>query len=467
MEDSKVWLLVSSFAPAYLREASRWVKADFINRKPQVILLWHYLHHCVKHPHKEPQLTSAFDAAYPNEEFDLGKLRLVMSDLYKLLLDFIAYQEWKKETMSHALYQAKYLRRAGLEKLARQQLRTAEQERAKTPVRNADFHRHYYEVLEEQYFLDSRARPSDDEQLGQLSATADLALLSSKLRQICRALSHQSIYTSAHQPGFIEQVISHAATTGLIKEPAIGLYYHCYFMLREAQEEAHFKAFKQLLFSHHQAFPATELRELHLMGINYCIQKVNQGKEHYFEEVMDFYKKGLAGKYLLENGVLSRFTYYNIVAAALRTGQYEWAEAFIFNYRGKLSRLYRESSFSFCLARLEYARKSYDAALPLLQKANYKDPLLNLSAKTLLMKIYYEIEAYDLLHAHLDAMQNYIRRKRVIGYHKTNYLNIIRYSRKLMSINPFEKNAMQQLSKKITTEEILTERNWLLEQLGN
>lgn len=465
MEDSKVWLLISSFPSSYLREATRWATADFINRKTQVIRLWHYLHHCVKHPHKVPQAQFAFEAAYPNEQFDISKLRLAMSDLYKLLLDFIAYQEWRKEPMSHALYQAKYLRRTGLEKLARQQLKTAVQQGTKTQIRNADFHRHYYEILEEQYFLDSRARPSDDKQLEELSATADLALLSSKLRQVCRALSHQSIYTSAHQPGFIEQVINHSETTGLTRKPAIGLYYHCYFMLREAQEEAHFKAFKQLLFSHHQAFPAAELRELHLMGINYCIQKVNQGKEHYFGEVMDFYKKGLAGKYLLENGILSRFTYYNIVAAALRTGQYEWAEQFIFNYRSKLSRLYRESSFSFCLARLEYARKNYDAALPLLQKANYKDPLLNLSAKTLLMKIYYEIDAYDLLQAHLDAMQNYIRRKRVIGYHKTNYLNIIRYCRKLISINPFEKAAVQKLSKKIKGEEILTERNWLFERL--
>jgi tetratricopeptide (TPR) repeat protein len=294
---------------------------------------------------------------------------------------------------------------------------------------------------------------------------ADLALLSAKLRQACLALAHRSVYASAPQSGFTDIAIHYISSTGLIDKPAIGLYYYCYFMLKEPARESFFKAFKKLLFRYNDSFPLAETRELHLMGINYCIQQVNQGAESYFEDIMSLYQKGLAEGYLLENGVLSRFTYYNIVAAGLRTGQFEWTENFIHDYRGKLDKFYRESSFSFCLARLEYAQQHYDAALPLLQKANYQDPLLNLSAKTLLMKIYYETEELDLLSAHLDAMHNYIRRKRVIGYHKTNYLNIIRFARKLMSVNPFDKQALEKLRQQIGQEEVLTERRWLSAQL--
>lgn len=97
----------------------------------------------------------------------------------------------------------------------------------------------------------------------------------------------------------------------------------------------------------------------------------------------------------------------------------EWVRGFINEYRNRLEKKYLESSFSFNLARLEYASKHFDFVLELLQQANYRDPLLNLAAKTLLLKTYYDIGAYDTLQSHLDAMRNYIHRKRVLGYHST------------------------------------------------
>jgi hypothetical protein len=465
VEDSKLWVLASSFSSSSLREAGRWINSPFYNRKEQVSRLWFYLYSYLKKALPAPTFESAFKAAYPDEVFDIGKLRLVMSDLFKLLLEFIAYQEWKKEDLSSLLYQSRYLNKVGLEKLAKQQLRLGMEAADKAQVRNADFYRYHYEILAEQYKLDYKSRPAETQQLQLLSESADQALISAKLRQACLAIAHRSVYTSTHRPGFIDQVLAYVKDGPLLERPAISLYYNCYYMLKEGSEDHHFYRFKQSLFEHSQAFPPSEVRDLSLMGINYCIQQVNQGAEHYFTEIMAFYKSGLQHGYLLENDQLSRFTYSNIVAAALRIEQYDWVENFIHQYRNKLDRYYRESSFSFCLAKLEYTRQRFDEALPLLQKANYKDPLLNLSAKAILLKIYYETEEYDLLHAHLDAMQNYIRRKRVIGYHKANYLNIIRFAKKLMVLNPYDKLAVQQFKKQVEEVDILTERRWLLKQL--
>ena len=92
--------------------------------------------------------------------------------------------------------------------------------------------------------------------------------------------------------------------------------------------------------------------------------------------------------------------------------------------------------------------------------------MVNLLAKTVLLKIFYELNEFDLLHSHLDAMKNYIRRKQVIGYHKTNSLNIIKYVSQLIKLNPFDKKAQNDLRQRIEKEEILTEREWLLEQVG-
>ena len=464
-QNSKLWRLAEKMPSIHLREASRWVHSPFVNRKEQVGKLWAYILHCLEKTSSVPDYKAAFLAVYPKERYKVSKLRLTMSDLYKTLLAFLAYKEWEGEETQQVLFQARALRHLGLGKLAQQQLRQAEEINKKGSLRNSKYFRLQYEIMAEKYVLDLRTQPANARQLQALSDTADLALLSAKLRQACLAIAHQSVYSAEYQLGFTQEALAYIEAKDLKKAPVIGLYYYCYFMLKEPENEAYFQQFKNLLFAHGSTFEEREIRDLYLMGINFCIRQVNQESEQYFLEIINLYRQGLEGGYLFENGILSRFTYYNIVAAGLRIGHYEWVENIIYQYRGKLERAYRESSFSFCLARLEYARNNYDAALPLLQKANYRDPLLYLAAKTLLLKIYYETAEYNLLEANLDAMHNYIRRKRVIGYHRTNYQNIIRYVRKLMAVNPYDKKSVETWRDQLKKEEILTERRWLLEQL--
>jgi hypothetical protein len=246
--------------------------------------------------------------------------------------------------------------------------------------------------------------------------------------------------------------------------PAVMVYLHCYRMLKWPEEEGHFKAFKQVLVEAGGQFEEDEMRGLYLFAINYCIRRLNDGHNGYLSELLDLYKSGLDKAYLIENGVLSRFTYHNIVGAGLRTGDLDWVDFFIHQYKNALERSYRDSSFSFSLARLEFARHHYDAVLDLLQKANYRDPLLNLAAKTLLLKTWYELGELDLLQSHLDAMRNYIHRKKVIGYHRTNYLNIVRYTDRLLRLNWNSKMELEALRNELEKEEVLTEKEWLLAQ---
>ncbi|MFT6021824.1 MAG: hypothetical protein ACI9CQ_004635 [Saprospiraceae bacterium] len=76
------------------------------------------------------------------------------------------------------------------------------------------------------------------------------------------------------------------------------------------------------------------------------------------------------------------------------------------------------------MARLAYSRKNFDGVFLLLQKVNYKDILFNLAIKTIALKTYFELGEIDLLESHMDAMQNYIRRKKDIGYHRELYSNL-------------------------------------------
>ena len=163
--------------------------------------------------------------------------------------------------------------------------------------------------------------------------------------------------------------------------------------------------------------------------------------------------------------MLSRFTYHNIVAAGLQTQDYAWVENFINAYKNTLDRTHRDSSVSFNLARLAFSQHQYGRALELLQHSNYYDPLLNLAARTMSLKIYWETGETDLLESHLDALQNYLRRKSILGYHRINYQNLVRYTRKLLGMNYLDKESVKKLRQEIQAEAVLTERDWLLGQL--
>ena len=120
---------------------------------------------------------------------------------------------------------------------------------------------------------------------------------------------------------------------------------------------------------------------------------------------------------------------------------------------------------NFNQALISYHKRDFATALVCLQEVDFKDHLFNLAAKVIQMKIYFESGELDLLDSHLDAMQMYILRKKVIGYHKTNYKNIIKTTRKLLKIKPGDAAKITALKNEVENAEILTEKKWLLGQL--
>ena len=98
-------------------------------------------------------------------------------------------------------------------------------------------------------------------------------------------------------------------------------------------------------------------------------------------------------------------------------------------------------------------------------QADYDDILLTLVAKTMLLKIYYELDEINALDSLLGSMHTYLQRKKVMGYHQSNYKNIIRYTRRLLRVAPYDDNQKQKLKAEIEQTNPLTERKWLLEQL--
>ena len=154
-----------------------------------------------------------------------------------------------------------------------------------------------------------------------------------------------------------------------------------------------------------------------------------------------------------------------MIAMAILLEEFDWVENFIETSSDLLEKKYRKQTISFNLARLEYARKNYNAAMLHLQNAEYKDLVNNLIAKSLLIKIYFELEEYDLLFSHLDSFQIFIRRREVSDFHRKNFMSIIRFLKKIVRLPEMDKKGRKALRKEIESEEVLSERDWLLSKI--
>ena len=441
----------------------QWVRSPFFNQDERLRRLWKYLEECLVYD-LPPDKHKAFKAASPDKAYKESQGNLLNSRLYKQLEQFLSYREWQQQPFEQQRLLLDGLREHHLGPHHKTAHRKAEQFLQKQPFRTAKYFHQQLELKEEAHRQISRERPTDASHLKEMAGELDAYYLIRQLRHSCLILAHRSVYNQSYQPSLIDHIVPLLKDGEILDIPTVAVYYNCYQMLSVGTDAEFYRRFRQLLVEHAELFPKEELRDLLLIAINYAVRQVNSGDISYYEEINTLYKLGLSSDSLSDEGRLSRFTYQNIVVAALRTQDFEWAEDFLYQYRSALGRTYREAAFSYGKAQLAYHTQQHGQALELLQKANYRDPLHNLGAKTLLLKIYYETDETETLLPHLDAMEQYIRRKTVIGYHRTNYLNIVKYARALATLNPYDKEAVVQLYHQIQREEVLTERGWLAER---
>ncbi len=461
MKNSALYRLVQSFSPVEVREVRKFLVSPLFNQRNDLPALFEQL----RTAGEADTRRSVWNGIAGKAPYDDQQMRLQMSYLHRLLEQYLVWKERESDALENRLTLAMAYRRRGLSEAFERTRRSLEKIQEEQPLRDTGYFQRQFRLDWEAFQLAFKNDPTDVGLLHKLANTAELVFLSQQLRIVCLLAAHSQVYHTPMPAGWTEQVLALAAAREPEGHPLILMYLQCYRMLRYPEQEANFHAFKQSLLQHADFFGDEEQHSLYIWAINYCVRRINSAEAPYFREALDLYKAGLEKGYIFENGELSRFTYHNIVAAGLHLHDLDWVRFFINEYKNRLSKKYRESSFSFNLARLEFANRNYPYVMDLLQAANYRDPLLNLAAKMLLVKTFYETGETELIPAHLDAMRNYIRRKRVIGYHRSNYLKTIRYLERLLQLRPKDRRAAQELRNAIDAEPGITEKGFLLRVL--
>jgi len=465
MADFVLYEVLQTFTKPDLRRFGKFVRSPFFTHRSEMERMYTLLAHCWYREKPLPDKELLFRKSFPDRPYDDLLLRATMSDLRELMEEFLIWQGLRANETGAKLALAAAFRERNLGKLFQQTRRKLEIRMQENTIRNADFHRQVLDFQVEIAKFQSRTVRTGELPLQDISDSIDILYLAEKLRHTCTQISHQAVFKTSYAFGLLPQVLDQVEHGGFLEVPAIALYYYCYRFLTEQHSLGYFQKFRVELQQNGHFFPDTELKELYLLAINYCIRKINEGADPFTREGWELYREGLEKGFLLENKRLSPFTFNNIAAFGIKLGLYAEVEQFIRAYNNFLEPALQESLLSFNLARLEYKRGHHHAALRLLQTADFKDLVNNIIAKTLLLKIYFELQEFDLLESHLDTFRQFIRRRELSDYHRRNYLNIITLVKKISALRPGDRAEMTLLRTEIGQTEVLTEREWLLEQL--
>jgi hypothetical protein len=472
MENSKVFNVLVVLSKWERKNLEKFVQSSYFNHQEEIAMLYTILNDCIEKDIPFPAKEVIYKRLHPKQTYNDQQFRLYMSYLFKTIEKFLIIEQLEEDPFLQKLKLMGAYNHHNHHKNFHKTYEDAAKLLDAFPYKNAYYYESYYNIEIERYNEKRNLSRTAEYNFQLLTSNFDIYFIAEKLKQGCILVSHEQVHQVKYDYGMFDVVLKHVEDNNLLEIPAIAIYYYIYQLLQYSNKQENFEQLLLLINKYLKLFPKNEARDILIYANNYCIKMNNSGVEGYARKSFDVNKIGIESGAFLEKGFLSRFTYKNIVTVGIRLKEYEWTEKFIEQYKNLIEDKYQESTYAYNKAFLEYERKNFSAAIKLLQKADYDDLLLNLSAKNILMKIYYELEYIEPLEYLLGSILTLLKRKKLEQVYKNNYINIAKLTKRLIGLKTLTGSQKRFLeSKKEVTKKIITETNpcfekkWLLEQL--
>ncbi len=465
---SKLISILRTLQPRELRRFEEYVHSPFFNKNENVKLLFDSLAQYSASGYIEEELDweRSFRHVFPDIRPEEQRLRYVMTDLTKLLEDFVGYLEFERADLYRRHKTLMALDNRKLGKYFQQTFEGLLEMNQKQPFRDVDYFFQQHLLYEDAYLhlLHEDNRGIKDT-LQLAIDNLDYYYLSNKLRFCCVMFNRENILQVKYENSLTEQVIEFVKQRKLEDVPAIAIYFNILSTLRFPEDESYYQKLKEMLTEHIGLFPKTEAKDMYVFALNYCIKKLNSGRLEFLDELFELYMALLDKSIIIDNGLMEASDYKNIATVGMRTGNLDWTERFIEEYSQKLPEDVRENIHTYNLAFLSYYRGQFSQSLKLLQQVDFEDVYYQMDAKVLLLKTYYELQEEEPFFSLVDAFHNFIKRNRTISeYQKTAYLNFVKYAKKLMHIRLGNKVSLIHVLEELDSSMTIASLQWLKEK---
>jgi hypothetical protein len=442
-----------------------WVNSPIANAREDVVSLFQYLFSKREITKENTEKRTVFAFVYLQEPYEEQKMRYLMSFASKCIESFFAYFNWQ-QTPQMEIDKIHYINEKQLNSYCHQQIVEVRHQLKQQPLRNSQHYWYAFQLEVEEYNLSSKNKRNIDFNLQEVSNQLHYFTIAEILKQACIAISIERVSAQSFDFPLLKSCLALVEETPTLKEiPAIYMYFVCYRLSVDGGDD-NFEELDALLHHNEAHFTQSEIKDVFIIALNHCIKELNLGKSLYAQHAYRLYLRGLEKGFLLENGMLSRFTFKNIAFIGIKKlRDYEGVLTFIHNYQHYLHENYREGTVMFNMATLFVEQKRYEKAMPILQTIEFEDVLWNINAKSMLLRIFYEEQEFESMLMVCNSFKQYLKRQKEIGEYKISYLNLIKYCEKLLKHNGCGNLKKSKLLLIAGNESNLFEKEWVLEMV--
>ena len=476
MLSDKLTSLLFTFNKSQLNSFKKYVSSPFFNENQDLINLFDIIDHHISLSKSNGAEKSNLKKEAVWEKLFLKKkytdvlLRRLCSDLTKIAHSFLAYHQFKNTPFQEQTYLLNAVNKPNLNKHFTGIVRQTRELQEKVGFRDDEFH--YNTFLIEQnchkHLESLKKKPENLENLENADYHLDCFYITKKLKNYCDFLGYKNILSVATQVKLFPSFLDLIKNSDYRKEASVNAYYLVTQMLQHPEDESFAKDLKQLLFEHSDKFSQNEIKQLYIHLKNYYITiKINAGLHEYYTNLFEIYKMQINQGNILDHDLITAQNYKNIISVGLNLQQFDWVEKFIQTYTDKLPKENQDNNLKYNLAKIYFYKEEYNEVIEQLQEVEYKTLIHSLGGKLMLLKTYYELQESMALDSLIDSFSIYLRRNRLISKGvKQQYMNVLRFTKKLSNIPEYDKNAIEKIKTQINNCKALAAKNWLLEKVA-
>lgn len=463
MHQSKLFQLLRQLTAGQWNDLSEWMRSPLHNSSKEVLVLFNYFEKfkpALEHPSLEK--SAIVTKVQKVRELNEKKLGHLSSKMMQIVESFLMWEMQDEKDFAAPINLLEYYHEAGLTNHYNAIMRKITKAHSLNPLRNTDFLFREYLLQQIQYHHSDKNLRAYNSALQKVSDSLDAFYLAEKLRHLCEMCNYEKTLNVAYSKHLQNELIAAIPDSAFYKIDAIHLYFELLELMRNDESASYFKA-SALLEASSEYFRVDELKWMYDILLNYCTRQVMHERDLSFQqEYFDLNKKLLEKDLLMENGQLSPWRYSNLITVALRLGQVAWSRSFVKKYKKHLPAEHRENLFYYKMGQIFYEEGEFEKAQENLVQVELKDPLLALSVKNLLVKIYFETQKEELLYSFLEAYRIYILRHELLQPEiKTQVQNFIDFTRKMLRTPDFEKEKLHSLLDQLPQASMMLHRDWV------
>lgn len=475
MLSKKLISLLQTFSKQDLNQFRKFIHSPYYNENQELIQLFQLINDQLNNSFSKLANISLekriiWKKIFGKINYQDTKMRRLSSDLNKLAEQFLILKKLEKEPLKKQIILLQTTNAPPLAKHFTNTLNLTQKAQKKLGFQNASFHYNAYLIEKEQHINAERTEVKTYrmKHLEQADYHLDCYYMIQKLKHYCDVLGYANFREiHAHiqlPPSFLEYIYQ----SDYIKDVGVYTYYLIAQMFLYPENESYFQQLKKTLKNKGNLFPKTELNTLYIHLKNYCIhKKINIGQSSFFLELFDIFKTLLEQEIIIENGIILPQPYKNIITVGLHVQAFEWVENFIQTYTQKLPPENQENALNYNLAKVYFHQKQYEKVIDQLREVEYKSLIYALGGKLMLLKTYYELKEDRALESLIDSFRIYLRRNKLISKDvQQQYLNVLRFVKKMANVAPYDKEAIEKIRLQIDNCKALADKKWIVEKIN-